>query len=100
VQNHLTASLGGALDFTGGDNAPYALDGQVLGFERVISGGGSKAVVALELRLLSGEKVLLDKACQAEQAATDDSLGAFAVAMEQALGKVYGEFLAAAANVR
>lgn len=100
VQNHLTASLGSVLDFAKSDNAPYALEGSVLGFERVISGGGSKAVVALALRLKSGETTLLDKSCQAEQEATDDSLGAFVVAMEQALGKVYVEFLADVAKLR
>ena len=100
VQSHLTASLGSALDFTENDNAPYILDGRVLGFERVVSGRSSKAVVALGLRLMSGGKVLLDKTFQSEQAAADDSLGAFVVAMEQALGSVYAEFLADAAKVR
>lgn len=100
VQSHLSASLGSALDFTESDNAPYALDGRVLGFERVISEGGSKAVVSLGLRLMADGKVLLNKTCQAEQAAADDSLGAFVVAMEQALGRVYAEFLIDVAKVR
>jgi len=100
VQSHLTASLGNALDFAASGNAPYSLDGRVIGFERVVSGNSSKAVVALGLQLTSGEKVLLDKSYQAEQAATDDSLGAFVVAIEQALGKVYTEFLADVARVR
>jgi ABC-type uncharacterized transport system auxiliary subunit len=100
VQEHLTASLGSALDFTSSGEASYTLAGRVLGFERVISRGSSKAVVALGLRLTSGEKVLLDKTCRAEQVAADDSLGAFVVAMEQALGRVYAEFLADSAKVR
>jgi ABC-type uncharacterized transport system auxiliary subunit len=100
VQDHLIASLGGALDFVANDNAPYALDGHVLSFERVVSGGSSKAVVSLGLRLMSGETVLLDKTYQDEQTAVDDSLGAFVVAMEKALGRAYAEFLADAAKLR
>lgn len=93
VQSHLTASLGSVLDLSGGNTAPDVLEGRVLSFERVLSGRNSKAVVALELSLKTGEKVRLSKLYQAEQAATDDSLGSFVVAMEQALGKIYTEFL-------
>ena len=70
------------------------LEGRVVGFERVLAGKNSKAVVALELTLTSSGKTRLSKTYQAEQGATDDSLGAFAVAMEQALAKIYAEFLA------
>jgi ABC-type uncharacterized transport system auxiliary subunit len=70
------------------------LDGRIVSFERAVSGKRSKAVVALELRLQAGDKTLLSKTYQAEQSAADESLGAFAVAMEQALGKIYAEFLA------
>jgi uncharacterized lipoprotein YmbA len=94
VREHLTSSLGSALDLSGGDSAPNVLDGRVAGFERVLSGKNSKAVVALELRLQAGGKTLLSKTYQAEQSAADESLGAFAVAIEQALGKIYVEFLA------
>jgi ABC-type uncharacterized transport system auxiliary subunit len=94
VREHFTSSLGRTLDLTGGDSAPNVLDGRVTGFERVLSGKSSKAVVALELRLQAGGKTLLSKTYQAEQPAADESLGAFAVAIEQALGKIYAEFLA------
>lgn len=76
------------------------MDGRILGFERVLSGKNSKAVVALELRLQAGGKTLLNRTYQAEQAAADDSLDAFAVAMEQALAKIYTEFLADLARTR
>lgn len=93
VQRHLVASLGTALDLSGDSAAANVLEGRVVGFERVLSGKNSKAVVALELSLTSGGKTRLSKAYQAEQAAMDDSLGAFAVSMEQALAKIYAEFL-------
>lgn len=99
VQGHFVSSLGGALDLSG-SNAHFVLDGRILGFERVLSGKNSKAVVALELRLLAGGKPLLNRTYQAEQVATDDSLDAFAVAMEQALAKIYAEFLADLARTR
>jgi ABC-type uncharacterized transport system auxiliary subunit len=94
VHGHFVASLGSALDFSGSSNAPNVLDGRILNFERVVSGKNSKAVVALELRLISGGKQLLNTIYRAEQPAADESLGAFAVAMEQALGNIYAEFLA------
>jgi ABC-type uncharacterized transport system auxiliary subunit len=69
------------------------LEGRVTGFERVVSGSNSRAVVALELRLLANGRQLVGKRYQAEHPAADESLGAFAVAMEQALGRIYAEFL-------
>ena len=100
VQGHLLASLGSAIDLSGGSTAANVLDGRVLNFERVLSGKNSKAQVALELRLQVAGKPLLNKSYQAEQAADDDSLGAFAVAMEQALAGIYVEFLADVARSR
>ncbi len=94
VQGHFVSSLGSALDLSSGSNAPYVIDGRILGFERLMSGKNSRAVVALELRLVADGKTLLNRTYQAEQAAADDSLDAFAVAMEQALAKIYAEFLA------
>ena len=94
VQAHFVASLRGALDLSGGRAAPNVLNGRVANFERVVSGRNSKAVVALELRLRVGDKLLLCKTYQAEQFASDDSLPAFAEAMELALAKIYAGFLA------
>ena len=93
VREHLVSSVGNSLDLTGGVNAPNVLDGRLVDFERVVSGKSSKAIVALELRLQVSGKVLLSKVYRAEQPASDESMGAFVVAMEQALGKVYAEFL-------
>ena len=93
VQRHLTSSLGAALDLNGDSTAANVLEGRVVGFERVLAGKNSKAVVSLELTLASNGKTRLSKTYQSEQLATDDSLGAVAVAMEQALAKVYAEFL-------
>jgi uncharacterized lipoprotein YmbA len=98
VQRHLTVSLGTALDLSGDSTAVNVLEGRIVGFERVLSGSASKpaskAVVALELTLTSSGKTHLSKTYQAELLASDDSLGAFAVATEQALAKIYAEFLA------
>ena len=94
VQRHLLASLGNSLDLGGDSAAANVLEGRVVGFERVLAGKNSKAVVALELNLTSNGKTRLSKTYQAEQLATDDSLAAFAGAMEQALAKIYAEFLA------
>jgi len=98
VQRHLVASLGNALDLSGDSTAVNVLEGRIVGFERVLSGSASKpaskAVVALELTLTSSGKTHLSKTYQAELLASDDSLGAFAVATEQALAKIYAEFLA------
>lgn len=100
VQGHLLASLGSWLDLNGGSDAPYSLDGRVLGFERVLSGKRSKASVSVELRLSAKGAPVLGRIYQAESLAADDSMAAFAVAMEQALAGVYTEFLADAARVR
>lgn len=94
IRENFKASLSSALDLTGDTQAPNVIDGRIVNFERVLSGRNSKAVVALELSLKTGGKAPLQKTYQAEQLAQDDSLGAFAVAMEQALGKIYAEFLA------
>ncbi len=93
VQGHLAASLGNAPGLIGGNHSPNVIEGRIVSFERVVSGKNSKAVVSLELRLLADGKPRVNKTYQAEQSATDDSLGAFAVAMEQALGKIYADFL-------
>jgi ABC-type uncharacterized transport system auxiliary subunit len=93
VREHLVSSVGSTLDLRGGLSAPNVLDGRLVDFERVVSGKRSKAVVALELHLQAGGKTLLSKIYRAEQPAGDESMEAFVVAMEQALGKVYGEFL-------
>ena len=93
VQTHLASSLGSALDLSGGRTAARTLNGRVVNFERVVSGKNSKAVAALELRLRAGDRLLLNKTYQAEQSASDDSLPAFAQAMEQALAAIYAEFL-------
>ena len=98
VQRHLTASFGAALDLSGDSTATKVLEGRVVGFERVLSGKSSKAVVALELSLTNNGKTRLSKTYQAEQVATDDSLDSFALAMEQALARIYAEFLVDLAN--
>jgi ABC-type uncharacterized transport system auxiliary subunit len=100
VREHFVTSLGGALDLSGESNAANTLEGRVVGFERALSGKSSKAVVAIELRLQAGGKTVLNKTYQAEQPAGDESLGAFAVAMEQALGKIHAAFLADVARSR
>ena len=66
----------------------------MLAFERVVSGKSSKAVVALELRLVASGRVLTNKVYKAEYPAVDDSIGGFVEAMEKALAKVYAELLA------
>jgi len=93
VQANLVASLGSALDLSGDNAARSVLEGRVIGFERVVSGKNSKAVVALELHLRVDGKTRVNKIYPAQQAAADDSLDAFVVAMEQALAKIYAEFL-------
>lgn len=93
VHDHLTASLGGVLDFAAGGRPPHALDGRIVRFERVLDGRHGKAAAALELRLSAGGKTVLAKTYRAEQAAGDASFPAFVIAMEQALGKIYAEFL-------
>jgi uncharacterized lipoprotein YmbA len=94
TQEHFTASIGSALDLSGGSTAANVLDARIVAFERVLSGKSSKAVVALEFRLLAGGKPLLNKTYQAEQTAVDESLSAFSAAMETALGRIYAEFVA------
>ena len=93
VQAHFEASLGSVLNFKAEGPAPYSLDGRVLGFERVFSSNNCKAALSLELRLMKADKMLLQKIYFVEKEATEDSLPAFAIAMEQALAKVYADFL-------
>ncbi|MBK7327222.1 MAG: membrane integrity-associated transporter subunit PqiC [Propionivibrio sp.] len=100
VRENFLASLGGALNLAGGGQAPNVIDGRIVNFERMLSGQNSAAVVALELSLKADGKTRLQKTYRAEQRASDDTLGAFAVAMEQALGKIYAEFLADVARSR
>lgn len=100
VRENLLASLRASLDLSGESSAVNVLEGRVVGFERALSGKSSKAVVSLELRLQAGGKTVLNKTYQAEQQAGDESLDAFAVAMEQALGKIYVAFLADVARSR
>lgn len=94
VQRHLAASLGSAPEVAGASPSANVIEGRIVSFERVVSGKNSKAVASLELRLLADGKARVNKTYLAEQSATGDSLGAFAVAMEQALGSIYAEFLA------
>ncbi|MBK9028675.1 MAG: membrane integrity-associated transporter subunit PqiC [Propionivibrio sp.] len=100
VRENFLASLGGALNLAGDGQASNVIEGRIVSFERVLSGRNSSAVVALELSLKTDGKTRLHKTYRAEQRASDDSLGAFAMAMEQALGKIYTEFLADMARSR
>ncbi len=94
VEASLMGSLTQAFDFSRSKDADNTLEGRVLAFERVVSGKSSKAVVALELRLVASGRVLTNKVYKAEYPAADDSIGAFVEAMEKALAKLYAEFLA------
>ena len=94
IETNLKESLTQAFDFSRSKDSDNVLEGRVLGFERVHSGKSSKAVVALELRLVASGRVLTNKVYKAEQTAADESMGAFAEAMEQALAKIYNQFLA------
>ena len=93
VQEHLAGSLGQSSALNTGSSATYEIDGRIVRFERRMSGKQSTAVVALELQLTTRGKAGPNKSYQAEQTASDDTLPAFAAAMEQALGKIYAQFL-------
>ena len=98
VREHLVASLGAKSDRSGEQRSAgvdCSLDGRVLRFERVVSGQSAKAVVALDLHLIRNGKTVVRGIYQAEQVATGAAMDSFAVAMEQALGNVYAEFMAA-----
>ena len=94
IQENLVASMGGAiLDFSGREKAVAALEGRVIAFERVTDGASSRAVATLELHLVAEGKVLAGRRYQAEQRAGDESMDSFVAAMEQALARIYAEFL-------
>lgn len=93
LHEHMRASLGKALAVTADDTAPYTLDGRIVRLERVTSDKNGKAVAMLELRLSSAGKTLLAKTYQAEQIAADGSMTVFVAALEQALGRIYVEFI-------
>ena len=94
VQDHLVASLGGALDLVAAtDRAPWHLEGRIVRFERMLAGKQSKAVAALELNLVTQGRTVLAKTYRADQIVENDSFSAFAAAMEQALARIYGDFL-------
>ena len=92
VQDHLAASLGKLVDPAGKENASR-LEGRILRFDRMLAGKSSKAVVALELRLMKGNKLILGKTYTAERMAADESVAAHVVAVEEALAAIYAEFL-------
>lgn len=86
VKEHMLASVGNAPARSG-----LVLDARIAAFERMLDGGNSRAVVALDVTI-SGEKgIVLQKRYRREQAASDDSFSAFTVAMEKALQGIYGE---------
>jgi len=93
VQDHLTASLGGVLGVAAAGRAPWHLEGRIVRFERVLDGRNGKAAAALELNLYAQGKSVLAKIYHADQAAADASFSAFVAAMEQALAKIYAQFL-------
>lgn len=88
VQEHLAASLG-VLAREGGAR----LEGRIVRFDRVLAGKRSTAVVALELRLMQNNRVLLSKTYQAERLAANETVAAHVEAVEQALSAIYAEFL-------
>lgn len=92
VRDHLTASLG-LISSPAGKGAAMTLEGRVLRLDRVISGKSGKAVVTLELRLKRGEKLVFSKTYEADQEAAGEGVSAHVLAVEQALGKVYADFL-------
>ncbi len=93
VQENLVASMGAFLDLSGREKAVAALEGRVIAFERVTDGASSRAVAMLELHLVADGKVLAGRRYQAEQRAGDESMDSFVAAMEQALARIYAEFL-------
>jgi ABC-type uncharacterized transport system auxiliary subunit len=97
VQEHLAASLGlTSLPVDVMDAGGESLEGRVVRFDRVVSGKSSQAVVELELRRLNAAGVPLHSGVyRAEQTASDETMTAFVIAMEQALAKIYREFAAA-----
>lgn len=92
VHDHLTASFGKMLSQSEAD-AGMRLEGRVLRLDRVRAGKVGTAAVALELRLMKGERVVHAGVYTAEQAAADDSVSAHVVAVEQALASIYADFL-------
>lgn len=100
VQEHLAASLNQAgiaaavrVQERGGDMA-YTLSGRIVHFEKVISKSQTKATVALDLRLEKKGRLLWQQSYAASETVPDGGMNGFTAAMEVALNRIYGEFLA------
>lgn len=89
VQEHLTASLGRAVNA----QSALRLEGRIVRFDRLLADKESKALLALELQLFNANKLVSSKIYQAERGATDGSLAAHVIAVELALQAIYAEFL-------
>ena len=85
VGEHMAASLGTAQD----DKAARRIEGRIIAFEQRRDAQGSRAVAALELRLIDAGRRGPARTFQAERTAADTSLPAFVAAMEGALGDIY-----------
>lgn len=100
VQEHLAASLSQAgvaaavrVQERGGE-MPYSVSGRIVRFEKVISAGQAKASVELDLRLEKKGRLLWQQTYAASEIVPDNTMNAFSSAMETALERIYGEFLA------
>ncbi|MCP5268060.1 MAG: membrane integrity-associated transporter subunit PqiC [Zoogloeaceae bacterium] len=93
VREHMRSSFGTGSGAANGTGKTLTMDARIVSFERLLDGKRSSAKIALEVTLLAGDKSLLVKRYQAAQTTSDDSFSAFAVAMEEALSRIYGEIL-------
>ena len=80
--------------------ADYELVGKILRLERVLGAGPSRVAVELELSVvrLSDHALLSTNTYSSEINCVDDSVGAAIAAMNQAVGKIFNEFVAGAGH--
>jgi ABC-type uncharacterized transport system auxiliary subunit len=105
VQEHLAdylrrAAIAPAVRLQDHGDAPYAVSGRIVRFERITQNGQPQAAVALELRLEKKGKPLWQQTYQASEMQSDNSMNGFGASVEASLNRIYGEFLRDVARIK
>lgn len=74
-------------------DAPYAISGRIMRFEKIIGSGKENATAMLELRLIKKSRLLWQQTYTTSEPVADGSMNAFSASMETALNRIYNNFI-------